>query len=152
MRLRHRATTFAGTACALTATIMLLGGCSSNDSGDASAQNTAVPTVSAADSSAETTDSSRTDATKSAQFEKCMSDNGVTMPDRGQAGSPPAGGGAPSGAPSGGEPPSGVAPSGAPTGAPAGGTEQAPPGVDADTWKKAVKACASYAPTRSGTD
>ena len=86
-----------------------------------------------------------------AQFEQCMSAQGVTLPQRPSGtgasanGSAPAGGAAPSGAPSGGTPPSG-APSAGKGSTP--GTDQAPPGVDSTVWKKAQAACASYAPTQ----
>jgi hypothetical protein len=61
-------------------------------------------------------------------FRSCLSENGVTLPERGANG--PDGGSPPSGAPQ----------------APQSG--QAPPGVDSAKWEAAQKACAQYAPAR----
>jgi hypothetical protein len=78
-----------------------------------------------------------------AAFAQCVQDNnGVTVPERPARGE-------------GGPPQNGTTPSGAP--AARGGSVsaeaapgQAPPGVDADTWAAAQKACADVAPTPPG--
>lgn len=96
-----------------------------------------------------------------AAYTNCLSENGVTLPER-----PTRGGGAPDG--SGGTPPSGApaapedggrdgGPGGGP-GGPGGTPGEAPEGVGADTWAAAQEACAALAPappdaagTSSGT-
>jgi hypothetical protein len=71
-----------------------------------------------------------------AAFTQCMTDNGVPAPPEGRhAGGPPRDGAPPEGAP--------------PQGAPqhdGSATPPAPPGVDQDTWDKAMQACSSLAP------
>ena len=80
------------------------------------------------------------DGTELAAYQSCLEENGVSMPER------PAGGAAPErGAP----PRGGVAPQGGTpaSGGPGGSPDQAPPGVDADTWAAAQEACSDLAPT-----
>lgn len=82
-------------------------------------------------------------------FDECMSEHGVTRPERpaGAAGSPDGGSGGPAGdqRPAGPRPGGGGAAANGP-----GGTRPdpatAPPGVDQNTWTTARAACASLAP------
>jgi hypothetical protein len=84
-----------------------------------------------------------------AAYVSCLQQNGVTLPERPDGGTPPqgAGGTPPSGAPA---PPADGARGGGPGGPGAAG--QAPPGVDADAWAAAQEACADLVPAAgSGT-
>ncbi len=126
-----------------------LTGCSSTE--NSSTQANSAASASASSSASTSSSGSTGTTTEMAAFEKCMANNGVTMPaHNGRPGdmAPP------SGAPAG-------QPSGAPGQAPAGGsggsgntasqqqhTMSAPPGVDETTWTKALAACKSLAPTR----
>ena len=76
------------------------------------------------------------DGTELAAYPSCLEENGVSMPER-----PADGAGA---APEGGAPPQGGTP---PAGGPGGSPDQAPPGVDADTWAVAQEVCSDLAPT-----
>jgi len=78
-------------------------------------------------------------------YTSCLSQHGVTLPSAFPRGTRPSG--RPSNRPSG-------FPSGRPSGAPRGGgfgfgtdPDQPPAGVDADTWKKALSACAALRPS-----
>lgn len=74
-------------------------------------------------------------------FRQCMTENGVPAPpDGGHAGGPPPNGTPPQGAPPEGAPPQGTPPH------EGSGTPPAPPGVDQNTWDKAMQACSSLAP------
>ncbi|MGX9788155.1 hypothetical protein [Mycobacterium sp. MMS18-G62] len=66
-------------------------------------------------------------------FTECMADNGVPVPPEG------------SGPPQDGAPPEGSPPQGPPQHG-GSGTPPAPPGVDENTWDKAMQACSSLAP------
>ncbi|MDF3283004.1 hypothetical protein [Gordonia sp. N1V] len=116
-----------------------LTGCSSTENSSTQADSAASTSAS---SSASTSSSGSTGTTEMAAFEKCMANNGVTMPAHN------------------GRPGDRTPPSGAPGQAPAGGsggsgstastrqhTMSAPPGVDQATWTKALAACKSLAPT-----
>ncbi|WP_338837026.1 hypothetical protein [Gordonia polyisoprenivorans] len=126
----------------------VLTGCSSTDS--SSTPTNAAATSSSASASTSTAEGS-TRATEMAAFDKCMANNGVTMPAhngmrrRTEDGTPPSG--APAGAPSGAP---GQAPEGGSGGTPPARqhTMTAPPGVDQATWTKALAACKSLEPTR----
>ncbi len=73
-------------------------------------------------------------------FNQCMTDNGVPAPPQGGPGGPGADGGPPAGEPPAGPPPSGTSGDGR--------RPPSPPGVDQDTWDKAMQACASLAPAQ----
>jgi len=96
----------------------------------------------AASASAEADDAATPDGTELAAYQSCLEENGVSMPERpgGGAGAALEGGAPPQGgtAPQGGTPP---------PGGPGGSPDQAPPGVDADTWAAAQEACSDLAPT-----
>jgi len=81
-----------------------------------------------ADDDADDDDSADADP---AAYRSCLEAHGVSMP------APPTGGG------QAGAPPSGAPAAGGPGGAP----DQAPPGVDDDTWEAAQEACDDLAPT-----
>ena len=81
-------------------------------------------------------DAATPDGTELAAYQSCLEENGVSMPER-----PGGGAGA---APEGGVPPQGGTP---PSGGPGGSPDQAPPGVDVDTWAAAQEACSDLAPT-----
>jgi hypothetical protein len=100
--------------------------------------STDTSTSAAAPASAEAPADDAPDA-EMADYRSCLEENGVSMPDRpdGDAGAPPQGGTPPSGAPR----PGGGA------GGPGGPPDQAPPGVDEDTWEAAQEACSDLAPT-----
>lgn len=120
----------AATGALLLLTLTACGGsASSNDSSTATAR-----------SSAATSDPGQAGTQPDfAAYRDCMTQNGVTLPDRGQGG-PPAGG-FPSGAPSG--MPTGAPPFGGPGGQ---GGFTLPDGVDQATFDKAQTACASLRP------
>jgi hypothetical protein len=94
------------------------------------------------------------DDTAMAAFASCLAENGVTLPERGapdggaggagSAGGTAGGAGGGAAGPGAGAADGGSPPTGAP---PAGGTQPAPPGVDATAWAAAQEACAQYAPT-----
>jgi hypothetical protein len=101
----------------------------SSDTGTSTAAS--ASTAAPADDGADDDDSADADP---AAYRSCLEANGVSMPE------PPAGGG------QAGAPPSGAPAAGGP-GGPGGALDQAPPGVDDDTWEAAQEACDDLAPT-----
>jgi hypothetical protein len=117
--------------------LVVLAACGTS-TGSAASTSSGTPASaepSAADSVSGDTDDSRD--SDLADYRSCLQGNGVTLPEppsgAGQGGAPPLGRTPPSGAP-------------APNGR-SGGPDQAPPGVDAQTWASAQEACADLRPT-----
>jgi hypothetical protein len=129
------------------AVVALVGLTACGTSTDATTSTAASATAEAPADDAATQDG--TGDTEMAAYQSCLEENGVSMPER------PAGGAGPAAAGRGGTPPQGgTPPSGAPAaggaGGPGGSPDQAPPGVDADTWAAAQEACSDLAPTPPG--
>ena len=118
------------------AVVALLGLAACGTSTDTGTSTAASASTAAADDTAGEDDAADADP---AAYQSCLEENGVSMP------APPAGAqvGSP---PKGGTPPSG-APAAAGQGGPGGAPDQAPPGVDDDTWEAAQEACSDLAPT-----
>jgi len=114
--------------------------------------STGTSTSTAAEASAEApadTAQGGTGDTDMAAYQSCLEENGVSMPERpagaGQGGAAPQG----DAGPQGGTPPSGAPAAGGP-GGPGGSPDQAPPGIDDDTWAAAQEACSDLAPAQPG--
>ena len=105
-----------------------------------STDNGASAAAATASAEAPPDDAATPDGTEPAAYQSCLEENGVSMPERPGGGAAPKGGPPQGGtAPQGGTPPSGGGPGGSP--------DQAPPGVDADTWAAAQEACSDLEPT-----